>query len=254
MKPRRIILFRFFVLLFVIPAADAAVPDAARQPWDETVKAAEKEGAVSVYFWQGGNLDKAIGIFQKKFPALRLHAVGGRGSAFMNRIVTEMRAGKHLADVCFCGVTSPYELLHKQAAALDSIKNAFVLREVTEASKWWQGKLHFRLLGARGEHARLLQHQAREPGGIFVVPGSPQSEMERQDRRDRADGIGRRLARALLQARPWTGIFKAALYRDGRSLQPRRPAGDRLARDGKAGAGTFSRRCSGGDAAGASGR
>ena len=143
MKPRRIILFRFFVLLFVIPAADAAVPDAARQPWDETVKAAEKEGAVSVYFWQGGNLDQAIGIFQKKFPALRLHAVGGRGSAFMNRIVTEMRAGKHLADVCFCGVTSPYELLHKQAAALDSIKNAFVLREVTEASKWWQGKLHF---------------------------------------------------------------------------------------------------------------
>jgi len=134
MKPRRIILFRFFVLLFVIPAADAAVPDAARQPWDETVKAAEKEGAVSVYFWQGGNLDKAIGIFQKKFPALRLHAVGGRGSAFMNRIVTEMRAGKHLADVCFCGVTSPYELLHKQAAALDSIKNAFVLREVTEPS------------------------------------------------------------------------------------------------------------------------
>src|SRR5882672_2900121 len=50
------------------------------------------------------------------------------------------------------------------------------------------------------------------------------------------------------------GIFKAPLYRDGRSLQPRRPAGDRLARDGKGGAGTFSRRCSGGDAAGASDR
>jgi hypothetical protein len=51
MKPRRIILFRFFVLLFVIPAADAAAADAARQPWDETVKAAEKESAVSAYFW-----------------------------------------------------------------------------------------------------------------------------------------------------------------------------------------------------------
>jgi hypothetical protein len=40
MMPRRIILFRFVLLLF-IPAADAAAPDAARHPWDETVKAAK---------------------------------------------------------------------------------------------------------------------------------------------------------------------------------------------------------------------
>jgi hypothetical protein len=41
MTPRRIILFRFFVLLLFIPAADAAAPDAARHPWDETVEAAK---------------------------------------------------------------------------------------------------------------------------------------------------------------------------------------------------------------------
>ena len=57
MMRRRIILFCFFVLLFVIPATDVAALDAARQPWNETVKAAEKEGALSVYFWQGGNLE-----------------------------------------------------------------------------------------------------------------------------------------------------------------------------------------------------
>jgi hypothetical protein len=71
--------------------------------WEETVKSARKEGTVSVYFWQGGNLDKVLQVFQQKFPDIRLAAVGGRGSGFINRIVAEMRAGKHLVDVCICG-------------------------------------------------------------------------------------------------------------------------------------------------------
>jgi iron(III) transport system substrate-binding protein len=111
--------------------------------WEETVKSARKEGTVSVYFWQGGNLDKVLQVFQQKYPDIRLAAVGGRGSGFINRIVAEMRAGKHLVDVCICGVTSPYEVLHKRADALESIKSAFILNDVADPAKWWQGKHHF---------------------------------------------------------------------------------------------------------------
>ena len=129
-------------LLGLALMADAA--EAPRLPaWEGTLNAARKEGAVAVYFWQGGNLEKALQAFQQKFSEIHLAAVGGRGSGFFNRIVTEQRAGKYLADVCLCGVTSPYEVFHKQAGALDSIKAAFILPEVADASKWWQGRHHF---------------------------------------------------------------------------------------------------------------
>ncbi len=111
--------------------------------WEETLRAARKEGALSIYFWQGGNLEKAIQAFQKKYPEIRLTMVGGRGSSFVTRITSERRAGKYLVDICMCGVTSPYEVLHKRAKALEPIKSAFILPEVLDESKWWQGKHHF---------------------------------------------------------------------------------------------------------------
>jgi iron(III) transport system substrate-binding protein len=111
--------------------------------WDKTVEAAKREGKLSVYFWQGGNLEKAILAFQKKFPEIQVTTVGGRGSKFVVRLTSEQRAGKYLADVCMCGVTSPYEVLLKQAKALDPIKSLFLLPEVVDESKWWEGRHHF---------------------------------------------------------------------------------------------------------------
>lgn len=131
----------FSLLVLAFGSAGAAEPKSSS--WDETLKAARKEAAVSVYFWQGGNLEKVLQAFQKKFPDIQISAVGGRGSGFIARITTEMRAGKHLVDVCICGVTSPYSVLHKQANALEPIKPAFILPEVADESKWWQGKHHF---------------------------------------------------------------------------------------------------------------
>jgi iron(III) transport system substrate-binding protein len=133
-----------FLFLFVPLTIKAAESKASGQPqWNEMLKAAHKEGAVSIYFWQGGNLERVIQAFQKKYPDIQLSSVGGRGSTFISRITTEMRAGKYLVDVCICGVTSPYEVLHKQAKMLESIKSAFILSEVADESKWWQRKHHF---------------------------------------------------------------------------------------------------------------
>jgi iron(III) transport system substrate-binding protein len=68
-----------------------------------------------------------------------------------------MRAGKHLADICICGVTSPYKVLYPKKA-LEPIKTAFILPEVMDESKWWQGKHHF---------------QDPENQYIFVYRGEP---------------------------------------------------------------------------------
>ncbi len=126
--------------------------------WEKTVDAAKKEGKLSVYFWQGGNLEKVIQAFQKKYPEIQITTVAGRGSSFVVRLTSEMRAGKYLADVCMCGVTSPYEVLHKRAKALESIRSVYILPEVLDESHWWQGR-----------------HQFQDPEGqyIFAYWGRP---------------------------------------------------------------------------------
>jgi iron(III) transport system substrate-binding protein len=132
------------VALFFLQFVYAAEPTKGWElEWEKTLEAAKKEGQVSVYFWQGGQLEKAIQAFAKKYPAIRVNATGGRGSNFVVRITSEMRAGKYLADVCICGVTSPYALLHKKANALDPIKASFILPDVSDESKWWEGRHHY---------------------------------------------------------------------------------------------------------------
>ena len=70
--------------------------------------------------------------------------------------MAERRAGKFLWDVCLCGPTTPFTALYP-AKALDPIKPALLLPEVTDVTKWWEGK-----------------HQYMDPEGshIFVFVGS----------------------------------------------------------------------------------
>ena len=106
--------------------------------WQRTVRAAEQEG--EVVFYTLGDFSY-VGEFEKKFPRIRITVVSGRGSELLSRIMTERRAGKYLADVARVGNTSPYTLY--QAKALQPIAPAFVLPEVKDESKWWQGKHHY---------------------------------------------------------------------------------------------------------------
>lgn len=144
----------------ILPAGAAAAGEAKpawQVEWEKTVAAARKEGALTVYVWLSGNTEKVVESFQKKYPEIRLTTVSGRGSSFIVRIASEMRAGKYLADVCICGVTSPYKVFYKNKS-LEPIKSALVLPEVTDESKWWQGK---------------HQYQDGEGKYIFVFMGNP---------------------------------------------------------------------------------
>ena len=56
--------------------------------------------------------------------------------------MAERRAEKYLADLYVNGMTTGYNVFYK-AKALDPIPPQLVLPEVTDASKWWRGKLHY---------------------------------------------------------------------------------------------------------------
>ena len=112
-----------------------------RRNGTRTVKAAEQEGQVA--FYSLSEIGDAIANtgFQKKFPKIKISVVAARGGEHVSRMMAERRAGKFLADVGNLGNTSPYTLY--QSKALDPIASAFILPEVKDESKWWQGKQQF---------------------------------------------------------------------------------------------------------------
>jgi len=110
-----------------------------RLEWEKTVAAAKREGQVTIY---GSNSLINIvnaGVFQKAYPEIKIVTVApGRGSVAIQRLLTERRAGKYLADLIIGGSTTP--ILVYRAKALDPIKSDLILPEVVDESKWWEGK------------------------------------------------------------------------------------------------------------------
>ncbi len=170
-----------------------------QEEWDRTVKAAEQEGQVVLYSLSEIGDAIANTGFQKKFPKIKISVVAARGGEHVSRIMAERRAGKFLADLGNLGNTSPYTLY--QSKALDPIASAFILPEVKDESKWWQGKQQF--IDPEGKlHPRLrrraafpsgLQYQTRRSQRVQILLGSARSQVEGQDRRVRSQS--RRLCR-----------------------------------------------------------
>ncbi len=106
--------------------------------WDRTVRAAEKEGQVTVYIAGYGAIVDS-GAFQKAYPKIKVVSVTGSGSTLTPRIAAERRAGKFLTDIYNGGGNSLYQVLYL-GKMLDSIKSALILTEVADQSRWWEGK------------------------------------------------------------------------------------------------------------------
>ncbi len=128
-----------------------------QQEWEKTVEAAKKEGQVNVYMWSTISVLDA-GVFQKRYPGIKVLGVTGRRGQIENRIFTERRAGKYVADVITHGV-NPNATLFYPGKSLAPIKPLLILPEVLDKSKWWRGK-----------------HYYADPEGkyVFVYVGEPQ--------------------------------------------------------------------------------
>lgn len=135
------------VLLLASLAALAATPAKAAESkngwqleWKQTLDLAKKEGQVNVYFW-GTTALLDEGIFQAAYPEIKVTAVTGRGPQLLQRILSERRGEKYLADVYIDGLGNIYPAY--QAKIFDPIKPALVLPAVVDANKWWQGRHHY---------------------------------------------------------------------------------------------------------------
>ena len=129
-----------FLLVFA-PAgrvAAAETPTAWEGEWERTVKAAEQEGQVVVYKIAH---DSEWLAFQKRFPKIKVVLVPGSAAQLLQRLMAERRAGKFLADVVRLGGGTSTSLY--KAKALDPVGSAFILPEVSDPSKWLDGRHYY---------------------------------------------------------------------------------------------------------------
>jgi iron(III) transport system substrate-binding protein len=133
-----------FLLLCFAAITSAAEPKPAWQrDWEKILEAAKKEGALSLYLFQGdGELAAVAQQFQKKYPEINVMVTPGRGNTFAPKIMAERRAGKYLVDAYTAGATTAYEVFYR-AKILNSVRAALILPEVLDESKWWLGQHHY---------------------------------------------------------------------------------------------------------------
>jgi iron(III) transport system substrate-binding protein len=131
-------------LMLVDSGAAAEPKPATGQEWDALVKKAEEEGEVAIYATDSiGNAQSIWAAFQKRYPKIKLLGTSvGRGSDLFPKLFSERRAGKYLADVFLAGPTAIHLNLYP-AKVLDPMSPALVHANVTDLSKWWQGKHHY---------------------------------------------------------------------------------------------------------------
>ena len=114
---------------------------AAQAGWEDIVRAAEKEGEVTVYATNSvGDLQVIWDAFKKKFPKIKLNSVGiSTTSEIVTKVMAERRAGQYLVDVMLGAPGATYNSFYR-GKTLDPMPPALVLPEVTDLSKWWKGK------------------------------------------------------------------------------------------------------------------
>lgn len=123
------------ILLCHVDGALAAQP-AWQQEWDKTLEAAKKEGQVTIYI---SGYEAVLPDFEKEYPDIKVTAVTGRGNQLGQRLLVERRAEKYIADVVSAGANPNYQQFYS-AKALDPIKPALILPEVTDPTRWYQKK------------------------------------------------------------------------------------------------------------------
>ena len=104
---------------------EAARPAQAR--WEEVIKAAEKEGEVTVYATNSvGDLQVIWDAFRKRFPKIKLNSVSiSTTSEIVTKVMAERRASQFLVDVVLGAPGATYNSLQR-GKALDPLPPALL--------------------------------------------------------------------------------------------------------------------------------
>lgn len=108
--------------------------------WNQIVATAKKEEKVVIYGAAGDDMRVQVGsAFTKKY-GIEIEWVIGRTNEVVQRIISERRAGIYYVDVLTDATSSAMNVL-KPAGLLKPFERDLILPEVTDTSKWFQGKL-----------------------------------------------------------------------------------------------------------------
>ena len=108
------------------PRDECRGADVQKAEWDKVTAKAKEEGQLTIY--GGSDYDTLFAEFQKKYPEIKLVSVIATGREVAQRMMTERRAGKYLADLYLDGASTAYSVLYK-GKALDPIKPVLLLAE-----------------------------------------------------------------------------------------------------------------------------
>jgi iron(III) transport system substrate-binding protein len=111
----------------------------AQSSWDETLKAAVKEGEVDVHGGPGELYENALkGAFRRDYPNIKINFSGLGGRNAIPKVLREREAGIYTLDVYVGGTLSLLQGL-KPMGALAPLRQAFLLPEVTDDKAWYGG-------------------------------------------------------------------------------------------------------------------
>lgn len=134
-SPRRLWLAVLGAALIVAPWHGAV----AQQKWEDVVAAAKKEGEVNVHGGPGRVFATVLTEgFKKAYPDIKVNFTGSSGRDAIPKITREREAGVYNWDVYTGGTPSILQSL-KPAGAFVPLRDALILPEVLDDSKWFGG-------------------------------------------------------------------------------------------------------------------
>jgi iron(III) transport system substrate-binding protein len=175
MKERNLLPFRIKLVLLVVAvfglvafqmetAYAAAAKAGWEAEWEKTVAAAEKEGQLTLYAPPGKQYQDAITSFQQYYPKIKLGYVPGSGTNNAQRLLTERRAEKYLADIFIGGSGTMIEVLYK-GKVLEPIPPQLILPESKDGSAWFEKKLQF--ADAENQYVLMMQGSVQHDAGAY---------------------------------------------------------------------------------------
>jgi iron(III) transport system substrate-binding protein len=148
----------------IAPATAASAKAGWETEWEKTVAAAEKEGQLMFYAPPGKQYQDAVTTFRKYYPKIKLIYVPGSGTNNAQRLLTERRAGKFLADIFIGGSGTLIEVLYK-GKVLEPIPPQLILPESKDGSAWFEKKHQY--ADADNQYVLMMQGSVQHDVGAY---------------------------------------------------------------------------------------
>ena len=123
------------------PAQVQSTVSESERLWQELAAAARAEGKLTLATNNAGVREGVVDAFKKRF-GVDVEVITGRGSDTVARIMRERAAGIQTVDVLISGMGSVASELYP-VGGLASIKSMLVVPEVTDVTKWRDGRIKF---------------------------------------------------------------------------------------------------------------